>query len=57
MLERTDRAEKDARRLRESHDQDIADLRVAVEDLKRGRRPLPSIAALTGVAALVLTLH
>jgi len=57
VLERTDRAEEDVRRLREDHDQDIADLRASVEDLKRARWPLPSVAALTGVAALVLTLY
>ncbi|KPC91425.1 hypothetical protein ADL27_30115 [Streptomyces sp. NRRL F-6602] len=57
VLERTDHAEEDVRRLREDHDQDITDLRAAVEDLKRARWPLPSVAALTGLAALVLTLY
>lgn len=57
VLQRTDRAEADVRQLREDHDQDIAELRAAVEDLRRGRWPLPSVAALTGIGALVLTLY
>ncbi|WP_019549814.1 MULTISPECIES: hypothetical protein [Streptomycetaceae] len=57
VLERTDRAEADVRQLREDHDKDIAELRGAVEELRRGRWPLPSIAALSGVGALVVSLY
>ncbi|MFE7804028.1 hypothetical protein ACFU51_05040 [Streptomyces sp. NPDC057430] len=38
-------------------DKDIEDLRQDVENLKRTRWPLPSIAAITGCAALGLTLY
>ncbi|WP_019548480.1 hypothetical protein [Streptomyces sulphureus] len=57
VLQRTDRAEQDVRQLREDHDKDIAELRTAVEELRRGRWPLPSIAALSGVGALVVSLY
>ncbi|WP_326796442.1 hypothetical protein OG946_13985 [Streptomyces sp. NBC_01808] len=54
VLQRTDRAEQDVRRLREDFDQDLAELRAEVEALKRGRWPLPAVGALTGVGALAV---
>ncbi|MFE7947424.1 hypothetical protein [Streptomyces sp. NPDC057426] len=38
-------------------DKDIEDLRQDVENLKRNRWPLPAVAAITGCAALGLTLY
>ncbi|GHI91756.1 hypothetical protein [Streptomyces olivaceus] len=53
VLQRTNRTEEDVRRLREEHDQDLAELRAEVEALKRGRWPLPALGALTGLGGLV----
>ena len=54
LVERSDRTEEDVRQLREDTDRKIAALRGELEEFKRGRWPLPSIGALSGVAGAVV---
>lgn len=57
LVERSDRNERDLTQLRQDTEKDIGDIRTEIENLKRGRWPLPAVAALTGLAALGLTLY
>jgi hypothetical protein len=53
LVERSDRAERDLKQLRQDTEKDLGELRADVEALKRNRWPLPAIGALTGVAGAV----
>ncbi|MER8233462.1 hypothetical protein [Streptomyces sp. NPDC094049] len=57
LVERSNRVEQDVRDLRTDTESDAAALRAEIEELKRNRWPLPAVAALTGLAALGLTLY
>ncbi|MDT0567931.1 hypothetical protein RM704_10685 [Streptomyces sp. DSM 3412] len=48
LVERSDRNERDLQQLRQDTEKDIGDLRADVEALKKGRWPLPTMAALAG---------
>ncbi len=50
VLQRVDQSDGQVAELKE----EVGSLRQEVEDLKRGRWPLPAIGALTGLAGLVL---
>lgn len=54
LVERSDRNEADVKQLREDMDRKVRVLRGELEEFKRGRWPLPSIGALTGVAGAVV---
>lgn len=55
LVERSDRTERDLAQLRDDTEKDVAELRAEVEALKKSRWPLPSVAAVTAVCALGLT--
>ncbi|QQM45020.1 hypothetical protein [Streptomyces liliifuscus] len=57
LVERSDRNERDLAQLREETDKELGELRTEVEALKKSRWPLPSVAAVTAVCALGLTLY
>lgn len=48
LVERSARNERDVAQLRADTENDIAELRADVEALKKGRWPLPTVAALAG---------
>lgn len=57
LVERSDRNERDLQQLRQDTENDVRELRTEIESLKKNRWPLPAVAALTGFAALGLTLY
>ncbi|MFJ6566416.1 hypothetical protein ACIQNU_03290 [Streptomyces sp. NPDC091292] len=57
LVERSDRQEQDMKQLREDTEKDVGEVVQRVAALERARWPLPSIAALTGVAALVVAVY
>lgn len=50
LVEQSNRNQQDLQQLRQDTAKDIDDLRSDVENLKRGRWPLPTIGVLAGVA-------
>lgn len=55
-LQRADRADADLQQLRTDHDNDMNELRADIEELKRGRWPLPAIGTLIALAALIVAI-
>jgi hypothetical protein len=56
LVERSDRNEKDVKKLREDTDRDISALRTDIEALKKSRWPTPQLNALVGVGALAVAM-
>ncbi|MFI7014376.1 hypothetical protein [Streptomyces sp. NPDC050164] len=50
LVERTNRTDADVKQLRADTDKELGELRAEVEALKKSRWPLPSLAAVTGIA-------
>ncbi|NGO70005.1 hypothetical protein [Streptomyces boncukensis] len=57
LVEQSNRNREDLQQLRADTEKDITDLRADVEAFKRTRWPLPSLAALTGLGALAVSLY
>ncbi|MGW1840837.1 hypothetical protein [Streptomyces sp. NPDC002067] len=57
MAERSQRTERDVADLRAGMETELGGLRADVDELQRGRWPLPAVGALTGLAALVVTAY
>ncbi|MDQ0601379.1 uncharacterized protein YhaN [Streptomyces canus] len=57
LVEQSNRNRQDLQQLREDTNQDVIELRAEIESLKRGRWPLPSLAALTALGALAVALY